>query len=459
MANLATRIGQRLQAVKAALARGPAGLISGIYPVAHGEPPSLGTTEIVEAYNQMPWLRACASKVGDGISCLHFQLFRVRRGGRTVREASIQRAHGETRWKLLEGLGADLEEVTEHPFFDLLERPNPLMSRRSLLKITQVHLDLVGDAYWIKPRNRLGKPIGYWPVPPHWVTEHPTPSDQTFTVQWQSWKADIPARNVLWFHEASPAHPYARGSGIGWSLGDELQVDEYAAKLAVSLFYNRAMPEVVVYGLADVSQRRQLERDWNQKLQGWWRAFKPYFMTGEPKFQEFTRPTMEQLVYPALRKAQRDIIMSTWGIPPEMFGISERGTLARTNYEGAEYIYSKHVLVPRAEALRSELQSEFSREWDERGIVDYVSPVQRDKEHELNVAKAAPHALSLDEWRKRQGLPEIGGDLGRARLVPLNSYLATDPLDPEQRPQAGAGGRRAGDQPEPEPAEEGDDAA
>jgi hypothetical protein len=68
--------------------------------------------------------------------------------------------------------------------------------------------------------------------------------------------------------------------------------------------------------------------------------------------------------------------------------------------------------------------------------------VPEDKEHRLNVAKAGPHAIELDEWRALMGLKPVGGELGSARLVPLNSYLTVDPLDPATRPQA-AGSAKA----------------
>jgi len=435
-------------AVLRGLSDGPFGMLRGIFPANTTQPPAIGTQDLLEGHDTMPWLRACGDKASTSVACVDWRLL-ARRGkdGKYVRDRVAQRSIGEARMKLLDSQRrvGQLDEITDHVFFDMLEQPNEMMDRFSLLKLLNLHLDLVGEAYWIKQRNKLGVWVGSWPVPPHWVFRSPTPGTPAFTVLWRGWKADIPFSEVVWWRDPSAANPYTRGSGVGWALGDEVEVDEYAAKMAKALFFNQARPDVVIYGFDDVDQKRQVERDWITRLQGFWRAHKPYFMTGEPKFHEFQRPTMEQLVYPSLRTSQRDIVMQTWGIPPEMFGISESGNLSRVAYEAAEYLFAKYVTFPRAERIRGPLQREVQAEYDERLILSYVSPVPEDKEYELNVMKAAGWAWDGDEWRARGGYaPDTVA--GKGRLVPLNSYVTTDPLDAAQRPASAGNAMRATDQ-------------
>jgi hypothetical protein len=235
---------------------------------------------------------------------------------------------------------------------------------------------------------------------------------------------------MRWFHEASPANPYTRGSGIGWSLGDEYEVDEYAAKMAKQLFFNRARPDFLVMGGegSTPQQIKNLERDWLSRLQGFWRTHKPYFMSGKVDIHEFQQPTMEQMMYPALRKAQRDIILQCWQVPPEVFGIQEKGSgLVQQNYEGAEYMLAKHVTLPRLERLREVLQLEIAEEFDERIAVYYPSPVPEDKRYALDVMRAGMAAFRVDEFRAKAGLSPLGGDEGNARMVPQNVGI-TDEL-------------------------------
>ncbi len=438
----------------------PYGLASGLYPVTGGEPPVMGTRDLIEGFDSMPWLRGIASKVGGSVAGVLMSggVYRILRDGKVVRMPSIQRAHGEHRWKLMAALkqSKEAELVEEHPYYDAMAKPNPFMSGLGLYKITNIHVDLVGDAYWIKDRNGLDTPRGYWPVPPHWVIQHPTPSSPAFRVVWKSWQAIVPESEVVWFHEPSPADPYARGSGVGWSLGDEFEVDEYAAKMAKQLFYNRARPDFIFMGGPGASEPelRRLERDWMNRIQGFWRAFKPYFMTGGLDDQffdvrkhifEFQQPTMEQLVYPNLRKVQRDIALQTWGgIPPEMFGVIENSN--RATIDAANYLYMSGVVVPRAEALRWVVQNQVIPDFDERAVFDYPSPIPEDKDHELNIRKAAPWAWQADEYRALAGDRALPDGKGRTHLVPLNSFVTPDLLDASKRPATGGSALRATDQ-------------
>ncbi len=428
------------------LPEGPGGMLGGVTR-STVDPPKRGTREHLEVYEGSPWPRAVGDKVATAVACCDYQLVKVngRSNGagesRAVLDTRLQKASGTQRAKLISALGSSVEQITNHLFLTALDSPNPFMDRMGLLKLTEIHLDFVGDAFWLKDRNGMGTPVGFWPIPPHWVLETPRVDKPTFRFGFRGWQATVPASEVHWFHEPSPVDPYTRGTGVGWSLGDEIQVDEYAAKMAAAFFFNRARPDFVFATGLGEEETKRFEADWNNRLQGFWRAHRPYFLAGDSvdlqkQIREFQQPTMEQLVYPNLRKVQRDIILQVWGVPPEMFGIVENSN--RATIEAAEYLFTKWVVAPKAERLRGSLQRLFVEEYDERGVIHVPSPVEEDKAHSLAVAKAAPHMLTVDEWRHLIGALPVGGDLGKARLVPLNSYLATDPLDPEQRPKAAA---------------------
>ena len=57
-------------------------------------------------------------------------------------------------------------------------------------------------------------------------------------------------------------------------------------------------------------------------------------------------------------------------------------------------------------------------EYDDRIIVDYVTPVMEDKEFELKAAMAAPWALQANEWR---------AIMGRADLEAFDDVLFVQP--------------------------------
>ncbi len=88
--------------------------------------------------------------------------------------------------------------------------------------------------------------------------------------------------------------------------------------------------------------------------------------------------------------------------------------------EAADYLFASHVLVPRLELVRSYLQERLVPEYDERLILDYISPVTDDKAYALQVAQAAPWSLSVDEWRAMGGRTALEDDQGKVYMVPFS---------------------------------------
>lgn len=65
--------------------------------------------------------------------------------------------------------GESWERAPEHPLQKLLDRPNPDMGQAELVRLMVTHLDLAGNAYWLKIRDGVGKPAELWPMMPHEV--------------------------------------------------------------------------------------------------------------------------------------------------------------------------------------------------------------------------------------------------------------------------------------------------
>ncbi len=415
------------------------GMLAGLWPSASGPMSERGTREILEGYGKMPWLRAVTQKIGETVAATQWQLLAPT--GRTAPEklrgavALIRSKHlpAAERTRRVKDLLAqeDLRVIEEHPFLDVLEHPNEMIVGQSLLHLTQVHVDLVGEAFWIKDRNGAGAPAGFWPIPPHWVRQTPTVTRRSYSVQWSAWQGDIPDTDVVWFKHADPANPYGRGSGLARTLADELETDEYAARHTRMTFLNRARPDLIIYpkegkfnsGNTSIENADRLAEKWRAGHQGFLRAALPYFATRELGVHEM-RQDFAELQLVDLRKHERDVIIQTYGMPPEELGITESSNRATANV--SEFIFKKNLIVPRLEFLRSTLQERVLPEYDERLILSYVSPVSEDREFLLEVAKAQPGTLLVDEWRARQGLPELPDGAGQVFLIPTTVTIRQD---------------------------------
>jgi len=402
-------------------------LFPGVSPGAVGFAPTRGVRQTLEAYSKMPWLRGVASRVGDGFASVDWELYRTGAPSpnpRTARDVQIQRAGITQRKALLKQTKAagELREVTDHIFLDLQQRPNPTQTGVTFRKLTMVHLDLVGEAFWIKERNGVQAPSALYPIPPNWITATPTPEHRFYRVGFRAWQGEIPDTEILWLKDPDPANPYGRGSGLAMALGDELDTDEYAAKAIKQSFLNMNLPDALIFpkspGTLTPGNTERLERDWNNRNQGFWRQFKAHFLGQELGVYEFKKTPLREMQMTELRKDERDRIINIWGIPPEIFGILENSN--RSTIDSSFYLFAMLVLLPRLEFFRANLQEFLIPEWDDRLILDYVSPVSEDREFCLKAALAAPWSLKVDEWRAMQGESPVENGGGQVFMVPFN---------------------------------------
>jgi hypothetical protein len=403
--------------------------------VFQSNPPARGTKEMLVAYSTMPWLRAAVDKIGSSVASMTWRVFvkaEVNDDGKREpkRARQIQfMNHNQRKAALFKLKQAEqLVEIEEHPIIEAIYATGPTFTGHTTRELSQKWLDLVGEAFWIKERNAAGMPVNFIPVPPHWVTNTPRSAEQNyFEIQTPSGGLDqVKPEDMIWFYHPDPHNPYERGSGMGVTLGDELETDEYASKFMKQFFYNSARPDFLISSSElRKEDTTRLEKRWVDKLRGWRRSFLPFFMNREVKVHQLGTD-YSHLSMLDLRKHQRDAIIQVYGVPPEVLGIVEASN--RATSEVAEYLYARWVLVPRLEFLRTNLQHRLVYEYDDRLILDYDSPVAQDKEHILNVATISPWALMIDEWREMMGKLALPDGQGQVFMKPLN-YEAVLPED------------------------------
>lgn len=430
------------------------GLLSGVFPAGNGPMPERGTKEILEGYSSMPWLRAVEARISQAVASTQWTLY-AGTGKNNKPPKTIQRAMFLDRQRMIRRDidHGTMRQIEEHVMLDALNQANDYLVGQELLLSTQIHLDLVGEAFWIKERNGLGVPSGFWPIPPHWVWRTPTPENPFYRVQFNAWHGEIPDTEIIWFRQPDPANPYGRGSGIARSLADELETDEFAARHTRMTFINRARPDFIVWpeetksdvGTLSPENATRLGERWRNEHQGFWNAAKPFFATRKIGVKELGMSFQDLQMVP-LREFERNTIRQVFGIPPEMLGIIEPGA-ARATIETGEYIFEKHVIQPRREFLRMYLQERLVPEYDERLVIDFVSTIAQDATHRLEMAKAAPWSMKVDEWRELQGLEPLEGKKGQGFMVPTAMEPMKDisiprPPDIVAQPFGGGGGKK-----------------
>lgn len=434
--------------------------------------PRRGTRELMIAYREQPWLRAVAGRIARGVASVKWEVYvraeeptsqksgrRERRSpeGRFLDVAGVPsfrwgRDYSVKDLRLTTGSAGEraarrreladaglLREVPDHPLLTLLANPNPELTGRSALQMSQTWIDLKGEAFWLLAKKD-GVPTQYLPMPPHWITATPTRERPTFRVSYQALQLEVAAADMVWLRDPDPENPYGRGTGVAEALGDELETDEYAAKYVKDWFFNGGLPSAIVsfegLGKDDV---KRAEEKWSAAYSGSGKAHRVHFAGGKMNAQKLDTSFKEQQIG-ELRKGQRDTVVQVFGVPPEMVGIIENSN--RSTIDGAHYIYALGVEFPRGEFLRSELQQKLAPQFDEGLCLECEVHIPASEERRLNVMKAQPTVFSKNEWRDEAGyapLQEFEGQFpagmpGQANPGEPEEEPKNEPADPEQEP-------------------------
>lgn len=388
-----------------------------------GELPRLGTRQLLEGYNLFPWLRAVVDRIASVAGAVAWNV--------SVRDPRT----GTERY------------LTDHPLVTLLNGGNGLFSGSALRTLALKHLLIAGEIFWIIERNKYGMPVGLWPVSPSWVEYAPTINNEPGTfyrLQFRQWHAEIPNTEMIHLYEPNPAQPYGRGSGAGATLSDELETDEMAARYMKLYFVNGARPDLLISSADNLNPlgketAERLETKWIERLQGWWRSHRPFFLSGGAVRVDKISPDVSDLQWVDLRKFSRDAILQMYGLPPECLGILDNSN--RATIQKAETFLTKHVVVPKLTFMRDMLQHRLAPEFDRKLILGYQNPVQEDRENILELMRSNPHAFTINDIRDAADMPPLVGREGRLHPVPVNMELvnlgkvfSTKPTDPIQNP-------------------------
>lgn len=430
------------------LARGEleAGLVA---PGSGGRgPPARGTRELIRAYREQPWLRAVTNRIARGVASARWAVYArseapAKKAGRlapswqwgtdrAVRDLGLMSANRKSREKRMAALQRDglLREVVDHPVLELLERPNEWMLGIDALQVTQVWLDIKGEAFWLLAFGDKGQPVGIYPVPPHWVTSVPTSSQPYFTVAIGTSQLRVDPRGVLWLRDIDPENPYGRGTGVAESLGDELETDEFAAKYVKAWFYNNASPSMIVsFEGATLDQLKEAAAKWEAKHRGVHNAHRAHFAAGKMNAVKLDTAFRDQQMV-EIRRLSRDTVIQVFGVPPECIGVIENSN--RATIDAASYMYATGVEHPRVEKLRLELASRLMPLFSggDSALLECELSTPNDQTRRLEVMRAQPASFLANEWRTEAGydpLPELEGQFSSS--MPGQAPAASAPED------------------------------
>lgn len=405
------------------------GILAKIIPGWHRKSVYRGVQGMLAAYSRSPWIRAIETKIGDATGSTKWMLFGLKNSrGKFVKAPQLQSTNLDMKALALGNLDVEGELVPflDHPLLRLMYYSNPLFPGMVGRGQTSISLDLTGEAHWlIGPEVDTGGPVvpeRFWLLPSTWITSMPTIDHPYWGVQTPAWRGEFPAQAIIRFVTPDPLNPYDRGSGLFRAFGDEIDTDEYAAQHVKSFFLNDATPRLLITG-ENMSEpdTKQMETAWLQSLQGFFRAHKPFFIGRKVDVQVLSQK-FSDMELTNLRKWERDILVHGVGMPPELLGILENSN--RSTINAADYLWSRWVITPRLDLQRAVLQQQLVPMYDDRLILAYESPIQEDREYQLEVMTANPAAYMVNDWKRQAGIEPT--DDGDVYLMGFNQKIIAD---------------------------------
>lgn len=323
-------------------------------------------------------------------------------------------------WDLYVERGNQKQQVTRHAALDILRKPNPWMPWQEFCEVTQQHIDLTGESWWIIVYHDRAPtvPLELWPVRPDRMTPIPDPDEFLTGYEYTSpngQKIPLKTNEVIQIRMPNPMDPY-RGLGPVQAMLVDLDSAKYTAEWNRNFFKNSAEPGGIIKvdtRLSDTEYDEMRDR-WSEQHKGVANAHRVAILErAEWVDRKFT---MRDMQFAELRKLTRDQVLEGFGFPKVMLGATDGVNMA--NAVTAEYMFAKWLVKTRLDRIKGAIDNELLPLFGPTTAgmsYDYVSPVPEDTEVENAKLKTRVECFVLlvnsgvdpDNASEVVGLPKV----------------------------------------------------
>jgi HK97 family phage portal protein len=380
------------------------------YEKAYGAPQPQEFDRLILAYKS--WAYACAWKNATSVAKVNLFLYKKTYDNKTETE--------------------EIKKIPQHPFLDVINSVNPHSNRFELMTITQINVELTGNAYWWMPKNVLGVPAMIWHIPSHWVKIVPSKTDFI-----AGYVVRVPGKNaapipfdeseIVHFKFPSPFDLYY-GSGPTFAAAFGLDLNSEIKTWGINYFLNNAMPGGILTTENTISEDsfNRLRDQWNFKHRGTKNAGKIAILDQGLRYEQ-TGSNVRDARWELVSRDIRDEILAMYGVPASKLGLVE--DVNRANADANDYTYQKETILPRLTLIQEKLNEKvipkYVQDPGKTIYCEFESPIPADtqtkvQERQVNIQTGFS---SIDEERQKEGLepfdlPETSVPLISFGLVP-----------------------------------------
>jgi HK97 family phage portal protein len=413
---------------------------------------------LVASYVGMTYI--CASIVGTACASGTIRLYRPVRGKSKGRKLNRKQkawmrstvpGYGPgTKAARMASNSDEIEEITDSPVIDLLNRPNNLDVSLVEDKLRFVNQGLCGNHY-VNVITRGGQPVELLPMYPQW-TRLLLGSEGPYAVRYGingAQERDFPLDEVIHFkHESDPQNRWY-GRGVLKAMWVEHQIMLACNQKDLCLFDNQARPDfaVMVKQGGNQDMITQTEQKLRSKFQGVNKSGNFVVLSGESVDIKPLAFSPKDMADDQTRDRLGGYIAAAWGVPESLIKMNEANLASATAGNAA---FARYTVLPRlnqdAAVWTEKLLPMFGYAPGEAWLAyDNVVPEDEVGRSTVMVAKVGAGIITINEARADEGYEPIdGGDEVRIAGRSLES------IDAPPVPMFGAGPTGSGDKPKPE---------
>ena len=290
------------------------------------------------------------------------------------------------------------EEIVNHPFTNLMRRPNPFMSGDVVQQYIINAMHVSGDAYLLKQKNNAGELVALYPLMPENVEAIGT-SEKLIThyvYEMDDGKVELDSTELVHFKLGLDSQDHKKGFAPLKTVLREIYGDESAGQMATALLANSGVPSIMIspkdeYGLTD-EEAQQITKTYQSKVSGKNKG-KPLILSGAMNVEKLSF-SPKDLDIGGLRQIPEERISAVLGVPAILAGLG--AGLKHATYNNTSELrefFTEQKLIPLWRMIAEELTQQVL-------LSNYESAQSISAEYNLSDVRA----LQQDETAKYERL-------------------------------------------------------
>lgn len=331
-----------------------------------------------------------------------------------------------------------LEPVANHPFLELIAKPNPDFSQFQFLELHFTFLKLVGESFWYLAKGeKTSQPREIYLLRPDYVEVKVEKEDNpTGLVSFYEFRNDkgekirLEKNEILHFKMPNPKDP-SRGLSPVEASRAYVETETFTATWTRNSVFNSGRPSSIVSVKGNIGddQFRALKKEAKDQYSSPDNAGKIMFIRGIDGVDvKEMGMTLGEAGLRDIKDLNRDDIMMAYRVSKPMMGIFD--DINRASAITAKNLFIESIVKPELDRLIDHLNAFFMPMWNQDVVLGYKDLTSVSREEQVEEwDKGLNKWLTINDIRQERGLEGVpGGDViyQPLTLVPLSSK-------PEQR--------------------------